>query len=122
MEPLLKEKCQDKVFYDIEAPLLPVLTAMECEGVKVDASALAEFSESLSHRIEQLEKDAHKLAQREFNLKSPKQLGEVLFDELKVSGKPKKTKNANVIGTDRVPKPGKSTKTQNNPTATTPWM
>ena len=92
LEPLLGDKGQKKVFYEIEAPLLPVLAAMECEGVRVDAGALAEFSELLAQRMKEYETGIWKLAGREFNLNSPKQLGEVLFDELRIAAAPKKTR------------------------------
>jgi DNA polymerase-1 len=92
LEPLLGDKGQEKVFYDIEAPLLPVLAAMECEGVRVDAGALAEFSELLAQRMKEYEAGIWRLAGREFNLNSPKQLGEVLFDELRIAAAPRKTR------------------------------
>ena len=92
LEPLLREREQEKVFYDIEAPLIPVLVAMEVEGVRVDAGVLAEFARLLASRMAEYKAGIHRLAGREFNLNSPKQLGEVLFDELKIGGKPKKTR------------------------------
>jgi len=92
LEPLLRERGQEKVFYEIEAPLLPVLVAMEVEGVKVDARALEEFAETLANRMAEYQASIHQLAGREFNLNSPKQLGEVLFDELKIGGAPRKTR------------------------------
>jgi DNA polymerase-1 len=92
LEPLLREKGQEKVFYEIESPLLPVLVDMEYEGVRVDAEALAQFGLHLSRQIAGYEKKVHQLGGREFNLNSPKQLGEVLFDELKLARKPKRTR------------------------------
>jgi DNA polymerase-1 len=92
LEPLLKSKQQEKVFYEIEAPLLPVLVEMEYEGVKVDSVALADFSAQLSREMADLEKTICQMANKEFNINSPRQLGEVLFDILKICENPKKTK------------------------------
>jgi DNA polymerase-1 len=92
LEPLLKERGQEKVFYEIEAPLIEVLVDMEHEGIKLDASAMAEFGAQLSKEIEQLEKEICQLAGTTFNVGSPKQLGQILFEVLKICEKPKKTK------------------------------
>ncbi len=93
LEPLLKQKAQERVFYDIEAPLISVLVDMECEGVRVDSTALAEFAAQLSGEMSATEKTIHQLAGREFNVASPRQLGEILFDVLKISAGAKKTKS-----------------------------
>jgi DNA polymerase-1 len=92
LEPLLREKGQERVFYDIEAPLIPVLVDMEHEGIKVDATALGEFSEQLAREMREAEGTIHRLAGTTFNLNSPRQLGQVLFEGLKISGAPKKTR------------------------------
>lgn len=92
LEPLLKEKGQERVFYEIETPLLSVLVDMEFEGVRVDAAALAEFSNQLAKEMDALERSICRLAGKEFNVNSPRQLGEILFDTLKICEKPKKTK------------------------------
>ena len=92
LRPLLKEKGQEKVFYEIECPLIPVLVAMESQGISLDQSVLDEIRESLTSSINGLGTEITGLAGREFNLNSPKQLGEVLFDDLKLVDKPKKTK------------------------------
>ncbi len=92
LEPKLREKGQEKVFYEIESPLLQVLVEMEREGIRVDSAALAQFAASLSGQITEQESEIRKLAGIDFNLNSPKQLGEVLFDRLKIVDKPKKTK------------------------------
>ena len=92
LEPLLRERGQEKVFYEVEAPLLPVLVAMEHEGIRIDAAALAEFAAQLGREMTELEAAIHRLAGRPFNLNSPRQLGEVLFEELKIGGPAKKTK------------------------------
>ena len=92
LEPLLKEKGQERVFYEVESPLLPVLVDMEYEGIRVDAAALAEFAAQLSKQMADHEKTIYRLAGTEFNLNSPRQLGEILFETLKIAEAPKKTK------------------------------
>jgi DNA polymerase-1 len=92
LEPLLKEKGQERVFYEVESPLIPVLVDMEFEGIKVDAAALAEFAAQLSKEMDEAEKAVYRLAGTTFNLNSPRQLGQVLFDLLKIGEAPKKTK------------------------------
>lgn len=81
-----------KLFDDIEMPLVPVLTAMELEGINVDVKFLNSLSDDLSKDIKELETAIYKTADKEFNLASPKQLGVVLFEDLKLVDKPKKTK------------------------------
>jgi len=92
LKPMLKERGQERVFYEIETPLLPVLAEMEYNGINLDVPALAAYSEELSEKIKGLEDAVYTMAGMEFNLNSPKQLGEVLFDVLKLAEKPKKTK------------------------------
>jgi len=92
LEPLLKEKDQQRVFYDVEAPLIPVLVDMEFEGIKVDAAALADFAAQLSKEMDALEKTIQRMAGTTFNLNSPRQLGQILFEVLKISDAPKKTR------------------------------
>lgn len=88
-----KDKKLIKLFYDMELPLIPVLAAMEYEGVKIDTAALEELSSELAGTLLEIEKDIFALAETEFNIGSPKQLGEVLFDHMKLVDKPKKTKS-----------------------------
>ena len=92
LEPMLKSASQERVFYEIESPLIPVLVDMEHEGIRVDSAALADFSAELSKEMDQSEKTLRQMAGREFNVNSAKQLGEVLFDVLKISEAPKKTR------------------------------
>lgn len=92
LEPLLREKGQERVFYEVESPLIPVLVDMEFEGVKVDAAALAEFALQLAKEMGEAEKTIYRLAGTPFNLNSPRQVGQVLFDVLKIGNAPKKTK------------------------------
>jgi DNA polymerase-1 len=92
LEPLLKEKGQERVFYEVEAPLIPVLVDMEFEGIRVESAALEEFALQLSKEMVEHEKTIYLLAGTEFNLNSPRQLGKILFDVLKLAEKPKKTR------------------------------
>ena len=92
LEPLLKQKGQERVFYQIEAPLIPVLVAMEYEGIRIDAGALADFSAQLAKEIDEHERTICRLAGTNFNLNSPRQLGQILFDVMKVCAAPKKTR------------------------------
>lgn len=80
------------LLYDIELPLVYVLADMEYTGVKLDTKALKESSENLTKQMRNIEEEIHKLAGMEFNINSAKQVGEVLFDRLKIIDKPKKTK------------------------------
>lgn len=92
LEPMLDEKDVRKVMEKVEAPLVPVLADMERAGVRIDKEMLAAYSEELQDDILGLEKDIYQLAGVQFNIASPKQLGEVLFDKLKLDPKAKKTK------------------------------
>jgi DNA polymerase-1 len=80
-----------KVCYEVECPLIPVLVEMEYEGIRLDTEALAVFSKKLESEIEQLQKQIIDAAGHEFNIDSPKQLGVVLYEELKLEENPKKT-------------------------------
>lgn len=101
-EPKLQESGQAKVFYEIEVPLLPVLVTMEREGIRMSEEALAKTGESLTSHIAALQNSIYATAGREFNLNSPKQLGAVLFDELKLVEKPKKTKTGQYATNEQV--------------------
>ncbi len=90
--PMLKAEETEKVLTDIEMPLVPVLAAMEHEGVKIDNAALKELSSQLLTDSLEIEKEIYELAGVKFNIASPKQLGEILFDNLKLDPKAKKTK------------------------------
>ena len=101
-EPKLEESGQSKVFYEIETPLLPVLLAMELEGISMSSETLKEIGASIEGHITNLQNSVFDAAGREFNLNSPKQLGEVLFDELKLVEKPKKTKTGQYATNEQV--------------------
>ena len=89
----IKDLNLEKLYYDIEAPLINILSKMESSGVTVDIKGLFNYSKELGADMNGLESDIHSIAGRNFNLGSPKQLGQVLFDELKIGkGKVKKTK------------------------------
>ncbi len=88
----LDECGQADVYYDIEAPLLPVITRIENEGISINLDALADISVTLGDKITTLTAQIHEQAGKEFNLNSPKQLGEILFGEMKLIEKPKITK------------------------------
>ncbi|MDX1938854.1 MAG: DNA polymerase I [Flavihumibacter sp.] len=90
--PKLKEKEVEKVFYEVENPLVKVLTAMEFEGVRIDEGFLNDYSKALETDASVAEKNVYEKAGVKFNLASPKQLGEVLFEKLQLDPKAKKTK------------------------------
>lgn len=91
-EPKLVETNTLELFDSIEVPLVPVLASMEAEGVKLDIQNLTDYSQQLEKEINELIKEIHTQAGMDFNISSPKQLGEVLFVKLKIVEKPKKTK------------------------------
>ncbi|MEL7342640.1 MAG: DNA polymerase, partial [Bacteroidota bacterium] len=117
LEPLVQYACEDaditlkirnklvdkvkdnKIFDEIEQPLMPILAAMEFEGIRLDAPTMEEYSEDLAGRLETLKTEIYKLAGEEFNINSPRQLGEILFDKLKLgkAEKQKKTKTGQYV-------------------------
>ena len=101
-EPLLKQESVEDLFHNIEMPLIYVLAEMEATGVTLDTSALKESSEILSGQLVSLEKEIHELAGLEFNINSPKQIGEVLFDRMKLDEKAKKTKTGGYSTSEEV--------------------
>ena len=102
LKPRLKEAGVEELFYDIEMPLVPVLAEMETTGVRLDTEALAETSKVLTERMKQIERNIYELAGHEFNIASPKQVGEVLFGEMKIVEKPKKTKTGQYVTSEEV--------------------
>ena len=102
LEPKLKELGLEKLFYDIEMPLIYVLAEMEMNGVRIDTESLKETSEVLTSRMKELEQRIHQLAGEDFNIASPKQVGEILFGKLKIIEKPKKTKTGQYITSEEV--------------------
>lgn len=102
LEPLLKENGCEQLFWDIEMPLMPVLAYMERNGVCIDTNGLKETSLLYTEEMNRIEKDIHELAGVEFNIASPKQVGEILFDRLKITDKPKKTKTGQYVTSEEV--------------------
>ena len=90
--PMLKENGLEKLFYEIEMPLVTVLSVMEENGVKIDSQNLRNISEEFGKHIHELEESIYATAGVRFNIASPRQLGEVLFDKLQLDAKAKKTK------------------------------
>jgi DNA polymerase-1 len=90
--PLLKSKSVERVFEEVESPLLKVLTNMEFEGVRIDTEFLNHYSKELETEAKKFEESVHEQAGIKFNLASPKQVGEVLFEKLQIGDKIKKTK------------------------------
>lgn len=91
-----------KLFEEIEMPLIPVLAYMERNGVRIDTEALKETSRHFTLRMKQIEEEVYQLAGTEFNIASPKQVGEVLFDRLKIVEKAKKTKTGQYVTSEEV--------------------
>lgn len=92
IRPLLAESGQESILHEIESPLLPVLVGMEMEGIAIDPAALSSIGDELQIQIDELAKSIHVHADRSFNIASPKQLGDILFDQLGLAEKAKKTK------------------------------
>ena len=95
--PKLKECGAEQLFYEIEMPLMPVLAEMELNGIRIDTDSLAETSSILTSRMRQLETHIYEAAGEEFNIASPKQVGEILFGKMKIVDKPKKTKTGQYV-------------------------
>ena len=106
LQPLLEREMEENgvtsVFRDIEMPLMPVLARMERNGVALDTAALAETGRHFTARMAQLEKEIYELAGHEFNITSPRQVGEVLFNELHLNDKAKKTKSGQYSTSEEV--------------------
>ena len=98
---LKKHECE-KLFYDIEMPLMPVLAEMEMNGVCLDTASLAETSKQFTTRMNDIEQRIYELAGQSFNIASPKQVGEILFDKLKIVEKAKKTKTGQYVTSEEV--------------------
>lgn len=102
LEPELKKYGAEELFYNIEMPLMPVLAEMEMNGVRIDTNSLKETSTVLTARMKEIEKRIYELAGTEFNIASPKQVGEVLFDRLRIVEKAKKTKTGQYVTSEEV--------------------
>ena len=102
LEPELKRFACEDLFYNIEMPLMPVLAEMEINGVCLDTNSLKETSKILTDRMNDIEKRIYDLAGKSFNIASPKQVGEILFDKLKIAEKAKKTKTGQYVTSEEV--------------------
>ena len=102
LEPELKRFECEQLFYEIEMPLMPVLAEMEMNGVCIDTQSLKETSTILTTRMQDLERRIYELAGEQFNIASPKQVGEILFDKLKIVEKAKKTKTGQYVTSEDV--------------------
>jgi len=102
LEPELKKYDCEKLFYEIEMPLMPVLAEMEMTGVCLDTQSLSQTSKELTDRMNDIEKRIYELAGQSFNIASPKQVGEILFDKLKIVEKAKKTKTGQYVTSEEV--------------------
>lgn len=102
LEKELETSNAKPLFEEIEMPLVPVLAYMERNGVRIDTDALKETSKHFTARMNQIEAEVHQLAGVEFNIASPKQVGEVLFDRLKIVDKAKKTKTGQYVTSEEV--------------------
>ena len=102
LEPELKKQGAEKLFYEIEMPLMPVLAEMEMTGVCLDTNSLSETSKQLTQRMLDIEQRIYELAGEHFNIASPKQVGDILFDKLKIIDKAKKTKKGQYVTSEEV--------------------
>ena len=100
--PQLEAEGCTTLFRDIEMPLMPVLAQMERNGVRIDTQGLEETSALYTRQMQQMEQEIHKMAGMQFNVSSPRQVGEVLFDQLHLSSKAKKTKTGQYVTSEEV--------------------
>lgn len=100
--PELEKEGLMKLFQEIEMPLMPVLAYMERNGVCIDTEGLRETSVLYSEEMQRIEEEIYQLAGVHFNISSPKQVGEVLFDQMKITNKPKKTKTGQYATTEEI--------------------
>jgi len=111
LEPMLIKEGMEKLFRTIEMPLIYVLARMERNGVRIDSQSLKDTSVEYSQRMKDIEKNIYSLAGQEFNIASPKQVGEVLFEKMHIVDKPKKTKTGQYATSEEILMPLK----KNNP-------
>ena len=102
LEPRLREAGVWPLFAEVEMPLVRVLAEMEMNGVRIDTASLKETSQMLTQRMNDIEQEIYQLAGEEFNIASPKQVGEVLFGKMKIVEKPKKTKTGQYVTSEEV--------------------
>ena len=102
LEPRLKELGVEELFWNIEMPLVQVLADMELNGVCLDTEALQDTSKIFNERMREYEQEIYKEAGEEFNISSPKQVGDILFGKLQIMDKPKKTKTGQYVTSEEV--------------------
>ena len=102
LEPRLKELGVEELFWNIEMPLVRVLADMELNGVCLDTEALQDTSKIFTERMKQYEQEIYKEAGEEFNISSPKQVGDILFGKMQIMDKPKKTKTGQFVTSEEV--------------------
>lgn len=102
LKPLLEKEQLFDLFINVEMPLMRVLVRMELAGVRVDVQKLSELSVSMNKKMQQIEQEIYKEAGYEFNISSPRQVGELIYDKLKLDDKPKKTKTGQYSTTEEV--------------------
>ena len=102
LEPRLKELGVEELFWNIEMPLVRVLADMELNGVCLDTEALQDTSKIFNERMREYEQEIYKEAGEEFNISSPKQVGDILFGKLQIMDKPKKTKTGQYVTSEEV--------------------
>jgi DNA polymerase-1 len=102
LEPKLKESGVWQLFSEVEMPLVRVLASMEMNGVRLDTDSLKETSQILTARMNDIEQEIYRLAGEEFNIASPRQVGEILFGKMKIVEKPKKTKTGQYVTSEEV--------------------
>lgn len=102
LEPMLKEKGMEQLFWDIEMPLVKVLADMELNGVCLDTDSLKETERIFKERMAHYEQHAYELAGETFNISSPKQVGDILFGKMQLLDKPKKTRTGQYVTSEEV--------------------
>ena len=102
LEPMLREHNCESLFYDMEMPLMPVLAEMEMNGVCLDTESLRQTSKDLTERMNEIEARIYELAGEQFNISSPKQVGDILFGKMRIIDKPKKTKTGQYVTSEEV--------------------
>lgn len=102
LEPRLKEAGAERLFWDLEMPLVPVLAEMEMNGVMIDTDSLRETSKIFTERMNSYEERVYQEAGERFNISSPKQVGDILFGKMKIVEKPKKTKTGQYVTSEEV--------------------
>lgn len=102
LERQLRDSGMEKLFMEVEMPLVPVLAEMEMNGVRLDTAELGRVQQEMNQRATQIEREIYELAGESFNIASPKQVGEILFGKMQIMEKPKKTKTGQYVTSEEV--------------------